>query len=48
MLEIDDGTIGPESFMELLLCDNLAGLFQEHDQDLKGLVLQLDLQAVLA
>ena len=34
--------------MKLLSCDNLAGLFQKHDQDLKGLVLQLDLQAMLA
>src|SRR5260370_12417536 len=48
MLEVYEGAFWPEFLMELFACDHLARLFQQHDQDLKGLVLQLDLQAVLA
>jgi hypothetical protein len=38
-IEIDMGTLGPEDLAELISCDNLPLLPEEHLQDAKGLLL---------
>jgi len=48
MLKVDESPLRPELLAKLFSRDHLARLFQEHNQDLKGLVLQLDFHAVLA
>jgi hypothetical protein len=48
VVEIHERIRGPECFLQFLPTDDLAGMFQEHGQDLKGLLLKPDSQAVLA
>ena len=48
MLEIHKGVGGPELLVQFLARDDLAGMREQHRQDLKGLFLDFDLQAVLA
>lgn len=40
MIELYDGAAGPESAADLLAQDYLAGTFQQHQQDLEGLIRQ--------
>src|SRR6185295_16800772 len=43
-VEVDEGIAGPEGLADLLPCHDLARTFQEEGEDLKGLLLQPDLQ----
>jgi hypothetical protein len=47
MVEIHEGVFGPKPLAKLFSRHYLAGLLQQHGQNLKGLVLKLDLVAVL-
>ena len=44
----DEGVFGPEAFLQLLARDDFTGAFQQHRQNLEGLILQFDLDAGLA
>jgi hypothetical protein len=47
-IEVHEGVCGPELALQLFSGNDLTGVFQQQRQDLKRLVLKLDLQAVLA
>ena len=46
LVEIDEGSLGPEPGPELAAGDDVAGLFEQRRQDLERLVFQLDPDAV--
>src|SRR4029077_8746003 len=48
VIEIHESIRGPEFFLKFLASYDLAGVFQQHRQDLKGLLLKPDAQAVPA
>src|SRR6185436_5536221 len=48
VVELDDGVVGPELLSNLFAQHYLAGIFQKHEQDLEGLLVKPDLQAMLA
>ena len=47
MIEIAEGVRWPESVAKFFSCDHLAGMLEQHAQDLKGLVLKLQLDSIL-
>ncbi len=47
MIEINERVVRPELLAEFIACDHVAGMFQQHRQNLKRLVLQPDSPAVL-
>ena len=42
MVEVNEGVLGPEVLLKLLAGNDLSRLFQEHGENLEGLLLQLD------
>ena len=48
VIEIHESVCGPECFLDLLASDDLAGVLEQHRQDLEGLFLKTNSQAVLA
>jgi hypothetical protein len=38
VFELDYSPVGPESLVKFLACDHFAGVFQQHRQDLDGLI----------
>ena len=48
VIEIHESVCGPERFLNLLASDDLAGVLEQHRQDLEGLFLKPNSQAVLA
>ena len=42
MIELHDGTAGPEGLLEFFPCDHLAGMFQQKPQHLERFVLKAD------
>jgi hypothetical protein len=46
--EIHEGVRGPQPLLKVFASDDLAGVLEQHRQDLEGLLLQPDLQAALA
>ena len=48
MVEIDERVRGPELLLKFLAADDLAGVLEQHRQDLEGLLLKPDSQAALA
>src|SRR5579859_1051096 len=48
VVEIDEGVRRPKFLLKLLASDKLAGMREKHNQDLEGLFLQANAQAVLA
>ena len=48
VLEVDEGSVGPEAKPKIVSCDDFAGLPKQHDQDFERLVLQTDSGAILA
>jgi len=48
VVEIHEGVCGPECPLKVLSTDDLAGVLQQHRQDLKGLLLKPHSQAALA
>ena len=48
VVEIHESVRGPELLLELLASYDLAGMLEQHRQDLEGLFLKPDSQAVLA
>src|SRR5713101_9864120 len=48
VVEIHESVRGPEFFLKFLASYDLAGMLQQHRQDLKGLFLKANSQAVLA
>jgi hypothetical protein len=48
VIELNHRVIGPESALDLFPGDHIARTFQEHGEDLKGLVLEPDPQTVFA
>ena len=48
LLEIDKSVCRPDLLLQLLPGDNLAGVVQQHLQDLHWLFLKFDLESVLA
>ncbi len=48
VLVVDKGAVGPELAGDLFASEELAGAVEEHDQDLKGLGVQLDANALAA
>ncbi len=47
VVEVDDGVLAPETELEVLPGDDLAGMFEQGDEDLEGLALDLDPSARL-
>jgi hypothetical protein len=47
VVEIHESVRGPEFFLQLLARYHLAGVLDQHGQDLKGLFLKPDAQPVL-
>ena len=47
MIEIDKRVGGPKPLMKLFPGYQLARVFEQHGQDLKGLIVKLDLDALL-
>jgi hypothetical protein len=47
VVEINERVVRPELLAEFIACDHVAGMFQQHGQNLKRLVLQPDSPAVL-
>ena len=48
VVEVDEGIRRPKRLLEFLSCDHVAHVLEQHRQDLKRLLLELDLQALLA
>ena len=48
MVEIHERVRGPELLLQFLAADDLAGVLEQHRQDLEGLLLKPDSQAALA
>jgi hypothetical protein len=48
MAEIHEGICGPQPLLKVFAPDDLAGVLEQHRQDLEGLLLKPDLQAALA
>jgi hypothetical protein len=48
MIEIDEGVCWPESVAKLFSCNHLAGMLDQHAQDLERLLLELQLESILA
>jgi hypothetical protein len=48
VIEVDKRVSRPKAVAQFLASDDFAGFFEKQSQNLKGLVLQLDLQAMLA
>src|SRR5437867_4092469 len=48
LVELDDGVVGPELHSNLFAQHHLAGMLQEDEQHLEGLLVKPDLQAMLA
>ncbi len=38
VFKLDDSPVGPESLIQFPACDHFAGVFQQHRQDLDGLI----------
>jgi hypothetical protein len=47
VVEIHEGVCGPQLLPKFLTCDDLAGVLEQHRQDLDGLLLKADSQALL-
>jgi hypothetical protein len=48
VVEVHESIRGPELFLEFLTSYDIAGVLKQQDQDLEGLFLKADSQAVLA
>jgi hypothetical protein len=48
VVEVNEGVCRPKLFAQFFSGDDVAGVLKENDQEPKGLLLQLDLDAVLA
>ena len=48
MLEIDEGSIGPQALAELVTSDHVAGALEHHTENLERLLLEPDAATVLA
>ena len=48
MAKIHEGICGPQPLLKVFAPDDLAGVLEQHRQDLEGLLLKPDLQAALA
>lgn len=48
LIEIDKSVSGPQPFLQVFARYDLAPVFKQHRQDLKGLFLKPDLEAMLA
>ena len=48
MVEIHEGICGPQPLLKVFAPNDLAGVLEQHRQDLEGLLLKPDLQAALA
>ena len=48
VLEIDEGVFGPEALLELLACDDEAGVFEKDGEDLEGAILDFEADAGFA
>ena len=48
MLIIDEGSVGPELAGDFVACQQITRPLQEHQQDLKGLRVQLDANSLPA
>jgi hypothetical protein len=48
VVEIHEGVGGPEFLAQFLAHDYIASTFEQHSQNLKGLLLQAEFCAVLA
>jgi hypothetical protein len=48
VLVLDDGAVRPQHLNDLIVRDHVAGALQQEPENLKGLLLQLDLGAVAA
>src|SRR4029078_2930563 len=48
MAKIHEGVCGPQPLLKVFAPDDLAGVLEQHRQDLEGLLLKPDLQAALA
>ena len=48
MVEINEGTLGPQQLAEIVASDNLATALEQKPQHLKRLILQFDADAISA
>jgi len=48
VVELDKGVVAPDALAQLVARDDLAGVFEEGEQDFEGLILQLDAHTVFS